>query len=182
LFDSRPEQVLDEYLVILAQGGSGIALVRLVNRWTPRLRRFATRTLGRAESAQDVVQDTWLAAIRGLRGLNDAASFPGWIYGIARRKSIDALRAEQRRRRLSSRIETDPGATTTEEINLEAGQALDLEAALKHLPREQREVVILFYGEDLGVAEIATALSVPAGTVKSRLFHARQLLRKLVGE
>jgi len=71
-----------------------------------------------------------------------------------------------------------PANPTTPALNEE----LDLAAALACLSDEQRHVVDLFYGEDLSVAEIATVLSVPAGTVKSRLFHARESLKKQSGE
>ena len=100
--DHTPERALDEYLVSLSQAGSSEALDGLTRRWTPRLLRYAARVLGgpdSAEAARDVVQETWVGAIRGLRGLRDPAQFPAWIYGIATRKCADAIRANTRRRR-----------------------------------------------------------------------------------
>ena len=93
--DQTPERAFDEYLVSLSQAGSTEALDGLARRWTPRLLRYAARVLGgsgdAAESAGDVVQDTWVGVIRGLRGLRDPAQFPAWIYGIATRKCADAI-------------------------------------------------------------------------------------------
>ena len=66
--------------------------------------RYAARLLGgsgdSSEAARDIVQETWVGAIRGLRGLRDTAQFPAWIYGIATRKCADEIRARTRRRRL----------------------------------------------------------------------------------
>ena len=107
--DDNPERPLDEYLVSLSQAGCTEALDGLVRRWTPRLLRYAARVLGGSDSveaARDVIQETWIGAIRGLRGLRDPAQFPAWIYGIATRKCADAIRANTRRRRLDAHAAT----------------------------------------------------------------------------
>jgi DNA-directed RNA polymerase specialized sigma24 family protein len=153
------ERILDEYLVMSSQAGSKPAFEELARRWTPRLVRYAARALGSrrvsAESVRDVVQETWLGAIRGLRRLDDPARFPAWIYSIATRKCADWVRAAVRRRRFDASLERIAG-----------------------LPDGERSVVYLYYGGDLGVTEVAAVLGVPAGTVKSRLHHARQALRR----
>jgi RNA polymerase sigma-70 factor (ECF subfamily) len=176
--DANPDRVLDEYLVSLSRAGSAEALEGLARRWTPRLLRYAARVLGgpdAAEAARDVVQDTWIAAIRGLQGLRDPARFPAWIYGIATRKCADAIRAGVRRRRGDALAVLDeagsPAGPASEDL-------IDLAAAIRGLPPIHRAVVHLFYGEELSVDEIASALGVPAGTVKSRLHHARDTLKQ----
>ena len=178
-----PDRVLDQYLVTLAQGGSRDAFERLAQRWTPRLLRFASRIVGRSDIARDAVQEGWIGAIRGLKALEDPANYPAWIYGIVHRKCIDAVRVEQRRRKLAARVqrEVDAAGSTNSPIPV-TNEEFDLAAALACLSDEQRQVVGLFYGEDLSIAEIAIVLSVPTGTVKSRLFHARELLKKQSGE
>ena len=187
---NRPTgQILDEYLVLACQSGSRVALDELARRWTPRLLRFATRRLqGHAsaaspamlEAARDVVQDTWLGAIRSLNKLNDPAVFPAWLYGIAHRKCIDWIRSNTRRRRLDGAVRSiEPEAPTA---GREPDGEIDLARVIGRLPDEQRTVVLLYYGEDLGVNDIGRALDIPAGTVKSRLHHAREALRKHLGE
>lgn len=166
-------QALDEYLVLLSQSGSREAFDRLVARWTPRLAAFAARTLGSTEAAKDVVQDVWESAVRGLKRLDDPARFGPWLYAIASRRCADAMRAKYARARLT---EGEGGEPATDP-RPDADARLDLAAALKQLPPEQRVAVALFFGEDLSVAEIARAAGVPEGTVKSRLFAARQALR-----
>ncbi len=181
--DPSPERSLDEYLVLLGQAGSADAMDGLARRWTPRLLRYAARVLGgsseSAEAARDVVQDTWIAAIRGLRGLRDPARFPAWIYGIATRKCADAIRKNVRRRRLDP--QAAEGDARREAPAISADNRIDLAAAIRQLPPKQRAAVHLYYGEDLSVEEIASALGIPAGTVKSRLHEAREALKGRLG-
>ena len=183
--DDNLGRALDEYLVSLSQAGSVDALDGLARRWTPRLLRYASRMLAgwgdSADAARDVVQETWVGAVRGLRGLRDPAQFPAWIYGIVTRKCADAIRAETRRRRLDAEVaagdagEPMPSLTSPE-------RQIDLGNAIRSLPPIHRAVVHLFYREDLSVEEIASVLGVPAGTVKSRLHHAREeIKRRLAG-
>jgi len=174
------EHALDEYLVLLAQGGSREAFARLAARWTPKLLAFATRALGTTEAARDVVQDTWESAVRGLSRLEDPARFRAWIYGVAARKCADALRGKYR----NARIQESAQAMSEAAANAEDGfnDHLDVAAAIKRLPPDQRLAVSLYFGEELSVAEIATITGVPTGTVKSRLFAARKALRDVFGE
>jgi len=174
------EQALDDYLVLLAQGGSREAFDRLVARWTPKLLAFAARALGATEVAKDVVQDTWESAVRGLSRLDDPARFRPWIYAIAARKCADALRGKYRTARIAESAEAmSPEAANAEGEN---NDRLDVAAAMKRLPPEQRVAVSLFFGEELSVAEIAAITGAPEGTVKSRLFAARKALRDTLGE
>ena|SRR5688572_8846424 len=179
--DHAPERALDEYLVSLSQAGSSEALDGLARRWTPRLLRYAARVLGgsdSADAARDVVQETWIGAIRGLRGLRDPAQFPAWIYGIATRKCADAIRASTRRRRLDLEAAGESSGTVE---NLTSEQQIDLASGIRRLPPIHRAVVHLFYREELSVDEIASILGIPAGTVKSRLHHARDTLKRHLG-
>jgi RNA polymerase sigma factor (sigma-70 family) len=182
--DQTPERPLDEYLVLLSQAGSTDAMDGLARRWTPRLLRYAARMLGgsteSAETAGDVVQETWIGAIRGLHGLRDPSQFKAWIYGIATRKCADAIRTHMRRRRLDVHS-VNAGASLGEPAT-RLEDRIDMTAGIRQLPPKQRAAVHLFYGEDLTVEEIASALGIPAGTVKSRLHQARQALKRNLGE
>lgn len=171
------DQALDDYLVLLAQGGSREAFARLAARWTPKLIAFAARTLGSTEAAKDAVQDTWESAVRNLARLEDPARFGPWIFTIAGRKCTDTLRAKYRDRRIENAAAAEAAQT-----NDAHDGGVDLVGALKGLPPEQRVAVSLFFGEDMSVADIAAATGAPAGTVKSRLFAARKALRASLGE
>jgi RNA polymerase sigma-70 factor (ECF subfamily) len=174
-----PERILDEYLVASAKAGARDALDALVRRWTPRLIRYTVRKIGAVDLARDIVQDTWISAIRNLPSLSDPARFPPWLYSIATRKCADAIRKAVRRRRSDSGImedavvngiEIDPAAV--------AADRLDLAGALACLSPDHRIVVDLFYSDDLSVHEISAAIGIPVGTVKSRLHHARHVLKQ----
>lgn len=176
--DQSTGRVLDEYLVSLSQAGSRDALEGLARRWTPRLLGYAARVLGgsdAAEAARDVVQETWIGVIRGLQRLRDPAQFPTWIYGIATRKCADALRANTRRRRLDAQAAGDSSEPMEEAT---AEQRMDVAAAIRGLPPIHRAAVHLFYREGLSVEEIASVLGIASGTVKSRLHHARDALKR----
>lgn len=182
--DDTPGRALDEYLVSLSQAGSVEALDGLARRWTPRLLRYAARVLAgsgdAADAARDVVQETWIGVIRGLRGLRDPAQFPAWIYGIATRRCADTIRGNTRRRRVDVSVTAgDAGGPEASPISSE--QQIDLTNAIRGLPPIHRAVVHLFYREDLSVEEIASALGIPPGTVKSRLHHSREAIRRQLG-
>ena len=106
--------------------------------------RYAARVLGgadAADAARDVVQETWIGAIRGMRGLRDPAQFPAWIYGIATRKCADAIRANTRRRRLDAQAAAESSGPVE---NLTSEQHIDLATAIRGLPPIHRAVVHLF--------------------------------------
>lgn len=180
--DRGPEQVLDEYLVLLAQSGSRTAFAQLVIRWSPRLLRYATRSLSDADLAADVVQETWTSGLRTLDRLGDPARFAPWLYAIATRRCADAVRQISRRRRLRSQAQREVDLAGEAAPSRHDGN-LDLAAAIRRLPPDQQLTISLHYGEDLTVEEVAVALKVPTGTIKSRLFHARRTLKSyLEGE
>lgn len=176
------DRAVDGYLVVLAQGGSRDAMDRLVRRWTPRLLRYVSRTMGDSQSARDIVQESWIAAVHALPRLADSSQFAAWLFAIAHRKAVDSIRKAQRLRKLLERSQREPTTTDAPNESEASDQQTDLSAAIARLSEQQRMVVHLFYGEDLNVHEIAAVLGVPVGTIKSRLFHARTTLKHHLGE
>jgi RNA polymerase sigma-70 factor, ECF subfamily len=167
-------QLLDELLVASAQAGSAVAFAQLVERTTPRLRRHAQRLVHDRDLAEDVVQDAWVGIARGLRRLTDTSSFRAWSYAITTRKAVDAIRRLVRERRTREATTADsPETLHAPDID----QSIDLKEAIARLPLDQRVLVSLHYGEGLSIEEIAFAHNIPAGTVKSRLFAARAVLK-----
>ena len=173
-----PDRILDAYLAASARAGSREAFDLLVRRWTPRLTRYLVRRTGSVDMARDVLQETWVSVVGAVRRLDDPARFPSWLYAIATRKAVDAVRRAVKQRRTNANAaaqqeifaaEPDPAAV--------AADRHDVVAALNALSIEHRIVVELFYLDDMNVAEIATAIAVPEGTVKSRLHHARRVLK-----
>ena len=93
--EKSPDAIYDELLVLRCQDGEEAALGDLVNRWQSRLLRFALQITDRRDAAADVVQESWLAIVRGIHKLDDPASFPKWAYRIVRNKSVDWTRRQQ---------------------------------------------------------------------------------------
>lgn len=171
------EDIVDEWLVLRCRAGDGEALGRLVGRWEGRVLRHAWRMTRDADGALDVAQESWVSIVKGLGSLDDPRAFRGWALGIVTRRSADWVRGKVRRRRARRRLsELATSPTETREDVDEATRAV--REAMEGLSREHAAVVGLRYSEGLSVEEISIALDVPVGTVKSRLFHAREALRR----
>ncbi|HNR77439.1 MAG TPA: sigma-70 family RNA polymerase sigma factor, partial [Parvularculaceae bacterium] len=113
---------------------------------------------------------------------DDSAAFPAFAFRIVTRRAADFIRRKKRARAGAAAFAAEPRERMTTMNAVEAGAATPkLAAALAALPSEQRAAIALFYLEDLSVAEIAAALGVPAGTVKTRLMAAREKLRSSFG-
>lgn len=144
------------------------ALVRLCDAG---LRAHARRLCDDAETARDIVQEAWIAIARALPGLRDEAAFLAFALRIVTRAA-----AREVGRRVRAREADQEFAQGRPQANLPGGTQ-DLDAAIAALPAPQRTALALFYLEGLGVAEVALALDIPVGTVKTRLMTARNRLR-----
>jgi RNA polymerase sigma factor (sigma-70 family) len=173
-----PDRILDELLVLRCQEGDSKALNLLARKWQPTLWRYARRQTGEAEAASDIVQDTWLAIIRNLWRLRDPAAFRAWIFGILHRKTADWLRDKQKQRKLKENL--SPPAQSRDNENDDGDEIAILRRALRRIAPERRAMLVMYYLDGLSVREIGESLGIPAGTVKSRLFHARAQLKGLV--
>lgn len=172
------ERLLDEYLAASARAGDRKAFGRLAERWQPKLLAHAYRLIGDAEAARDIAQEAWADIVKGLRRLDDVRVFPAWAFRIVTRRAADAVRRNQKDRKIVNAYgaESQHRDESPDGMESRSGDAR-LRDAIGKLPREQRAAIALFYQQDLSVAEIAAALGVPAGTVKTRLMHARRKLR-----
>lgn len=169
----QTERVYDELLVTLARAGDRRAANRLAARWYPRLMRTALRLLQDRHDAEEAVQEAWAGICRGWPRLSDPAMFPGWAFGILRRKCVDRIRKTQAQRARSAPLEAapEPSQPARGEMRVEIDQAM------AGLSDDHRLAAVLFFGEGLSLNEIAAVTGVPVGTAKSRIFHARQHLK-----
>lgn len=171
------EDIQDELLVLQCQEGDSEALRTLIARWQPRFARLAWRLTSEREAARDVVQDAWLAIVRGLGRLDDPARFRPWAYRIVKNKCADWVRRRATRRSAMEQLREHATHTVTDD-EPNSGDISRLRDAMARLPDEQRMILSLHYSEEMGIVEIAAVLNVPVGTVKSRLFHARNRLKE----
>lgn len=165
----------DTLLVVRCQLGEKAAFDALISRWTPSLHRYALKLAQDRDLADDLVQDVWLKVLRGLGRLREPEHFRPWLFGIAHRTFVDRLRiryAQPADAQVDLNALPDPNAGEDPFASQHA-----VHQGLDALPVIEREVLTLFYLEDMPHADIATALATPIGTVKSRLHRARTLLR-----
>ena len=174
------DQTLDEWLVLSCAGGSERAFEELHRRWHPRLRAHAAYLLGpaRVDRVDDICQEAWLAIAGGVRELREPALFRAWAYSIVTRRVADLRRKLSRDERAREQLQSAGQEPSNASPDQAAGESL--RHALQSLPHEDRALLRLFYLDEMSVAETAAALEIPAGTVKSRLFHARRRLRQVL--
>jgi RNA polymerase sigma-70 factor (ECF subfamily) len=165
---------IDALLAVRCQLGERDAFDELIRRWAQPLRRHVARVAGDARTADELVQDIWLGVVKGIGRLQDPRKFRPWLFGIAHRRLMEELRGRY------AAPEADVALDEFEADGRDPDRELlarEVERGLARLPASERDVLSLFYFEELSLADVAQALAVPVGTVKSRLFRARQLLR-----
>ncbi len=171
----------DEQLpVAAARAGDPTAWEALFRRYQLPLYSYVQESIRHEQTSLDIVQETFIKAIRHVGSLRDATRFGGWLFRIAHQLCQQHGRKQRPTEPLDAgdRPElADESATPLEEL-VSAEQEEHFLAALDGLPEEHRSVVLLHYLEDFDLAEIAEITGVPLGTVKSRLHHARRKLRQ----
>jgi RNA polymerase sigma factor (sigma-70 family) len=165
----------DELLAVRCQLGERGAFDELIARWHEPLWRYLRRLANRDDVAADLVQDTWIRVLRGIVRLREPASLRPWLFGIARRVAMDRLRLKYSRPQADD-VELDQLAAPPDDLEPESDVAA-LDLAMAALPLAEREALTLFYLRELSIQDMATLLQIPVGTIKSRLFRARQALR-----
>ena len=183
----------DRALVDRARLGDEDAFGDLVRKYQHRIVNFARALVAETADAEDVAQEAFLRAFRALRQFRGQSSFKTWLYQIA----ANTARTHAGRRRAKREVqpldsprggpgETESGAVrwtsmaSPEDVEADVIRRDQLDRALASLPVELRETVVLRDVEGWDYREIATALDIPIGTVESRIFRARQRLRRLL--
>lgn len=162
-------------LVEAANQGDARAFERLYERHRDWMMGVAFRLTGDRDGAADVVQDAVLQWLRRFPGFTLTGQVRSYLYPVLRHGSIDLMR---RRRRHSIAADVDSlGEAVGDAPPRSLADATDLDDAIARLPVGQREVLILHFGDRMTLAEVAIALEVPLGTVKSRLGLALASLR-----
>lgn len=171
--------VEDEELIARLAGGDDDALRELFSRHAPMLATRLRAMLPPAD-VQDILQETFVAAWRGAHRYRAESPAGGWLWGIARLQAVQSLR---RRGPVNLSLSQLLDVETSDFAN-SAVSRVDLESAVAALGppgSPEREVWRLLYLEDRPVAEVAALTGVPEGTVKSRAYRARRLLRAVLG-
>lgn len=171
----------DEALAQSAAAGDAAAFDRLIERHYDRFHRLAWRWCGNSGDAEDVAQDVCVKIAHAIRGWRGEAAFTTWATRIVYTTSMDRLRSRQRLRLVEPSI-----MAALVETSAEAPRAPDAEQRLldgelwdevRRLPDQQRDAVLLVYGEDMSHGEAAAVMGCTEKTVSWHLFEARKRLK-----
>ena len=169
----------DATLVARAREGDIDAFEALVRAHTRAVYGHAVRFFGSPDSAEDVVQEVFVKVFRSLSSFDGTAAFSTWLYRVTRNTCLDAVRAGRHRP-----VPVDPVDLVIPapgDLADEVALSTAVERAIEALPPEERDALnaVTLFG--LSYAEAASALGVPTGTVKSRVFRARRALISALG-
>jgi RNA polymerase sigma-70 factor, ECF subfamily len=171
----------DDALIESIGKGDRRAMVSLFMRHNVRIHRFVMRLTGKASLAEDVVSDVFLDIWRGAAEFSGKSNVTTWLLGIARNKAMSVLR-----RRTETALDYDAAVELVDDMDDpeviadRASRGAVVRRCLMRLPPSLREVVDLIYYHEKTIAEVAEIVGIPAGTVKTRMFHARSRLQELL--
>ncbi|MGB5817837.1 MAG: RNA polymerase sigma factor [Saonia sp.] len=171
-------KIFDGLLVLQHQSGNKKALSVLVHKYHRKFCKHSYWYTRDMDVSKDIVQDCWGIIIHRLNGLRDPNSFGSWSMRIVTRRSLDYIR---RAKRMNKNREAYSRFAPEHENNENRdSDQTKLLPAIRSLPNDQQVVLHLFYTEDYSLKEIAQILEISVGTVKSRLFHAREKLKTIL--
>jgi RNA polymerase sigma-70 factor, ECF subfamily len=187
-------EVADAELIKLAAGGDGDAFEELMVRYYDKVYAVLARMVHDAERARDLTQECFLKVWRALPSFAGESSFYTWVYQISRNLVISELRRERARPRVSASIDQGEGSGGDAPVAVADERGDPVRAASRRerqrvlvdavasLAPDFREIIVLRDIERLAYEEIAVMLSIPVGTVRSRLHRARcELKAKISG-
>jgi len=177
----------DGELIVSAVEGRQEPFEELVRRYQRPITGYVFRIVGNYEASLDVTQEVFIKVYRSLSKYSSEYKFSTWLYRIAHNAAVDHLRRNPQSQQ-SIESETAEG---TFELQLESRNAtpdqehersewrLEIEQVVELLPAAYKELIVLRHGNDMSYEEIAQVTSLPLGTVKNRLFRAREMMREI---
>jgi len=182
IMDAAAEQQVIE--AVLA--GDTDRFEKLVRRYQKPIINFIFRMVGNYEDAAELSQDVFIKAYSSLASYDSSYRFSTWLFRIATNRAIDFLR----KKRVPVVSMEGPDEDTTPQYSDEGPSPLDqietdrvkilLSDAIQQLPPDYREVIVLYHVNEVSYEQIATITGLPLGTVKNRIFRARQMMRRIL--
>lgn len=183
-------RIADCDLVKSACKGRSESFEELVKRYQRPITSYVFRIVGEYEASLDVTQEVFIKVYNSLDKYSDQYKFSTWLYRIAHNAAIDHLRrnsvslhsieAENADGTFQFQIESDrPNPEQDREMS---EWRTEIESVVQCLPTAYRDLIVLRHGQDLSYDEIAAVTSLPLGTVKNRLFRAREMMRTIFVE
>ncbi|MGE5358134.1 MAG: RNA polymerase sigma factor [Bacteroidales bacterium] len=182
--ENEARRARDAWIACRCQLGEPGAFDTLVSELERPLFYYVLKLLGNEDAALDVLQEVWVKVFRGIHALRVPEALRPWLYRVARGTALNRVRDDDARSQAEEPM-TDAGDMAFEAAGDRAGigaeQIFEVHDALDRLERRHREVLVLLFLEGLSVDDIALVVGIPAGTVKSRVYHAKKALRALLG-
>ncbi len=173
----------EKELILLAQNGDDMAFGILMERYQNAVFNLCYRMLNNAQDAEDAAQEIFIKAYRAIRSFDIERKFSTWILSISSNYCID----QYRKRKLQTlSLEDSPyedirdeNQKNMENLLTDKEKEKEIQLLLDHLQPKDRAAIVMFYWEDYSYDEIAKALDLSLGAVKSRLFRARKTLAEI---
>jgi RNA polymerase sigma-70 factor (ECF subfamily) len=168
--------------VAKARSGDSASWDALFKRYQLPLYVYVAELVRNEQTSLDIVQETFISAVRHIGSLRDDEKFGSWLFGIAHQKCLQHWRQNQRDAALfDDRAELALGDVDAPfEMLVRAEQEVELMRFLHQLPPPQRSVLLLHFIDEFSLEEIAVITETPLGTVKSRVHYAKRALRELL--
>lgn len=176
--DCQPESAL----VSRAGRGDRVAFAELVRRHQGKVRALLLRLCSDRSQADDLAQEVFIRAFRGLVGFEGRSSFSTWVYRISYNVYLNHRARSRSFAALPEDYDVRAAAPQDELSAPRSDLRRDLNAAIETLPDRYRAVIVLYYLQEVSYPEIAEILELPLGTVKTHLHRAKRLLRQQMGE
>jgi RNA polymerase sigma-70 factor (ECF subfamily) len=172
------QKVFDALLIMEYRSGKKRALSLLIDRYHQRLCRHSFWYTRDMNASKDIVQDSWQVILNKLDGLHDPNSFGSWAMRIVTRKSLDYLKKHKHHSESLKALQQE--VVDVESQDRKESELIKLNQAIRELHQDQQLVLRLFYTQEYSLKEISDILELPVGTVKSRLYNAREKLKTIL--
>ena len=176
---SKSQNPSDRSLILQYRAGNTSVLPALVKRYHKIFCQKAYWVTNDKEIAKDIAQESWIIIINKLHTLKNVDSFKSWAFRIVYTKAIDGVKHRNKERINLASVGTIESGNQSSEDQSNLIQ-IALLKAIQNLPKGKQDIIRLFYAEEFSIIEISTFLNIPIGTVKSRLFKAREKLKSLL--
>src|ERR1044071_7157265 len=178
--------VNDRELVASAVSGLDGCFEELVRRYQRPISAYVYRMVGDYESALDLTQEIFIKVYNSLKRYRSEFKFSTWIYKIAHNAAVDHLRRSSTREQSlvagpegdTFELPIESARLTPEQESEQRERRVEIESVVRALPANYRELIILRHSQDLSYEEIVEVTGLPLGTVKNRLFRAREMMRQ----
>lgn len=180
-------QLTDGELITNAINGRPDSFEELVRRYQRPITSYVFRMLGNYESSLDVTQEVFIKVYNSLTKYSPEYKFSTWLYRIAHNAAVDHLRRnsvnvhsiESENGEGTFELQIESRAASPEQEHERSEWRSEIESVVRCLPPAYRDLILLRHGRDLSYDEIAQVTSLPLGTVKNRLFRAREMMREM---